>query len=394
MKYNFDECIDRRGTDCIKYDGMAPFYDVDNLLPMWIADMDFKSPPCVIEALRRRVEHGVYGYSIPSPKWESAIADWLKRRHGWSIQLGELGFVGGIVPALAFVLEAFTNEGDTILMQPPVYHPYSFVTRDLKRIPVYNPLKLVNGQYEIDFEDFQRKASRSKVFFLCNPHNPGGRVWSYDELRRMAEICAQYNVLVISDEIHCDMPMKGYRHTPFALVSPEAAQNSITFMAASKTFNVAGLKSSYHIIPNDEIRERFARFLRYRELDTAHLFATEAVAEAYNHGEEWLDQMLEYVEGNIDYMQEYLRTHMPRLDMIRPQASYLVFLDARGLHMTDEEIMHFFTHDARVAVTSGAVYGEGGSGFVRFNLGCPRYILQQALERIKEAYDGLQLPCP
>lgn len=389
VKYNFDEYIIRKDTDCIKYDGMGDFYDADNLLPMWIADMDFKSPPCVSKVLRRRVEHEIYGYPIKSQSWEPAIIGWLERRYKWRVDYGHIGFVGGIVPALAFVLDAFTQEGDTVLMQPPVYHPYHFVTRDLKRVPVVNPLKLVNGQYEIDFEDFQRKASRSKVFFLCNPHNPGGRVWTHEELSRMAKICAQYNVLVVSDEIHCDMTLKGYKHTPFATVSKEAEQNSITLMAASKTFNIAGLKSSYHIIPNDDIRERYARFLRHRELDTAHLFATQAVAAAYNEGEEWLVQMLEYVEGNIDYMQEYLHAHMPRLDMIRPQASYLVFLDARGLHMTDKELMHFFTHEAGVAVSSGAMYGEGGSGFVRFNLGCPRFSLQRALDRVKEAYDKL-----
>ena len=313
----------------------------------------------------------------------------MARRHGWRVQESEIGFVGGIVPALAFVLEAFTEVGDKVLMQPPVYHPYNFVTRDLKREVVTNPLHLIDGKYCIDFDDFERKASQCKVFFLCNPHNPGGRVWNAEELMMMARICARHNVLVVSDEIHSDMPLRGYKHTPFASVCDEAAQNCITFMAASKTFNIAGLKSSFHIISNPDIRKHFARFLRHRELDTAHLFATEAVAAAYNEGEEWLEEMLQYVEANIDYMQAYIKEHMPRLDMIRPQASYLVFLDARGLQLTDEQLAQFFTHKARVAVNPGALFGEGGSGFVRMNLGCPRATLQQALERIKEAYDKL-----
>jgi cystathionine beta-lyase len=389
MKYNFDEEIVRSNTDCIKYDALQEFYGTADLLPMWIADMDFKSPPCVTEVLRRRVDHEIFGYSVTNAQWKPAIINWLSRRHGWHVEEQEIGFVGGIVPALAFVLEAFTEVGDKVLMQPPVYHPYNFVTCDLQRVPVTNPLQLIDGQYRIDFDDFERKVSQCKVFFLCNPHNPGGRVWSADELLKMAQICARHKVLVISDEIHSDMPLRGYKHTPFASVGEVAADNCITFMAASKTFNIAGLKSSFHIIHNAEIRDRYARFLRHRELDTPHLFATEAVAAAYNHGEEWLAEMLQYVEANIDYMQQYIRDNMPRLDMIRPQASYLVFLDARGLQLTDEELARFFVQEARVAVNPGAIFGEGGSGFVRINLGCPRATLQRALERIKVAYDKL-----
>lgn len=389
MKYNFDQIISRTGTDCIKYDALQENFGREDLLPMWIADMDFKSPPCVIDVLRRKVEHGVYGYSIPNPDWKPAIVRWLSRRHNWTVDESEIGFVGGIVPALAFVLEAFTMPGDKVLMQPPVYHPYNFVTCDLNRTPVVNPLQLVDGEYRIDFDDFERKASQCKVFFLCNPHNPGGRVWSRDELLQMATICARHNVLVISDEIHCDMALKGYRHTPFATVGDVAAQNCITLMAASKTFNIAGLKSSYHIIGNTDIRNRYAHYLRHRELDTAHLFATEAVAAAYNYGEEWLEQMLLYVQDNIDYMSNFIREHMPRLGMIRPQASYLVFLDARQLHMTDEQLAHFFISQAHVAVNPGHIFGEGGSGFVRFNVGCPRATLHEALMRIKQAYDSL-----
>ena len=389
MKYNFDESVIRHNTDCIKYDALQEFYGTEDLLPMWIADMDFKSPPCVTEVLRRRVEHEIYGYSVVNAQWKPAIVNWLLRRHGWHVEEYEIGFVGGIVPDLAFVLEVFTEVGDKVLMQPPVYHPYNFVTRDMQREPVINPLLLVDGQYQIDFDDFEQKASQCKIFFLCNPHNPGGRVWTPDELTRMAQICVRHNVLVVSDEIHCDMPLKGYKHTPFAMVGDIAAQNCITLMAASKTFNIAGLKSSYHIIHNTALREQFARYLRHRELDTAHLFATEAVAAAYTHGEEWLGQMLEYVEANIDYMQEYIRVYMPRLGMIRPQASYLVFLDARALQLSDEELARFFIQEARVAVNPGALFGEGGSGFVRMNLGCPRSTLQSALHRIKVAYDKL-----
>ncbi len=388
MKYNFDEIIPRHNTDCIKYDALNEYYGREDLLPMWIADMDFKAPPCVADALRRRVDHEIYGYSITHAQWKPSIIRWLERRHHWSVKEDEIGFVGGIVPALAFVLEAFTEVGDKVLMQPPVYHPYYFVTRDLQRTVVTAPLQLVNGVYCIDFEDFERQVSHCKVFFLCNPHNPGGRVWTPDELLQMAEICARYNVLVVSDEIHCDMPLKGYRHTPFASVGDVALNNSITLMAASKTFNIAGLKSSYHIIPNADIRKRYASYLRHHELDTPHLFATEAIAAAYDHGEEWLDAMLAYVEDNIDYLQQYIRQEMPLLDMIRPQASYLVFVDMRALKMSNKELADFFVNDAHVAVNMGALFGDGGNGFVRLNVGCPRATLHDALVRIKDAYDN------
>ena len=226
---------------------------------------------------------------------------------------------------------------------------------------VTNPLKLVNGQLEIDFEDFEEKVKECKLFLLCNPHNPCGRVWSKEELQRMCDICVKNNVLVISDEIHCDMALKGYRHTPFATVSEEAKNNCITFMAASKTFNIAGLKSSYHIIQNEEIRNQYNEFLHKSELDSAHLFATLPVAAAYDEGDEWLEQMLEYVDANIDYMENYLKTNMPKLGMIRPQASYLVFLDARGLGMPHDKMVEFFIREAKVGMNNGAMFGEGGT---------------------------------
>lgn len=389
MKYNFDEIIPRRDTDCIKYDGMEEFYGDNSLLPMWIADMDFKAPPCVVNALRKRVEHEIYGYSLHSSRWKPAIVRWIARRYGWQVSEQEIGFVGGIVPAIAWVLQCFTQEGDKILIQPPVYHPYRIVTTDLGRIPVSNPLSIVDGNFEIDFDDFDLKARDCKVFLLCNPHNPGGRVWTPDELKRMAEICARYNILVVSDEIHCDMTLWNYKHTPFAAVSDVARDNSITLMAASKTFNIAGLKSSYHIIPNEKIRTAYSEYLRVRELGTGHLFATEVVAAAYDEGEEWLDEMLRYVEGNIDYMDTYIRRYMPRLSIIRPQASYLVFLDARELNMTNRQLSEFFVTHARIALNPGAIFGEGGSGYMRFNVGCPRAILHEALERIRMAYETL-----
>lgn len=389
MRYNFDEIIERRGTASVKHDALNDIFGCDDVIPMWVADMDFAAPPCVIETLRRRAEHPVYGYTFLAPRWKPAIINWVKRRYSWSVTEEEIGFVGGIVPALAFAIECFTKPGDGVLIQPPVYHPYDHVTRDHGRKVVTNPLKLVDGRYCVDFEDFERKAKECKMFLLCHPHNPGGRVWNREELLRMAEICNANNVLVISDEIHCDMLLKGYSHTPFAMVSDSAAQNSITLMAASKTFNIAGLKSSYHIIPNPELRHRYSEYLRINELDFAPLFSTEAVAAAYEEGEEWLTQMLEYVEKNIDYVQEFIKENMPKLSMIRPEASYLIFIDARRLGLSHDALIDFFVKRAKVGMNDGAMFGEGGEGFMRMNVGCPLSVIEKAMCQIKAAYDKL-----
>lgn len=389
MKYNFDEIIPRKNSDCLKYDKMQEMFGTEDALSMWIADMDFRTPPFVIEALRKRLDHEVLGYTFCSPKWKPAIQSWVSRRYGWNVKEEEIGFVGGIVPAISFAVQCFTAPNDKILIQPPVYHPYHHVVKDLGRTLVYNPLRLVDGQYEIDFEDFERKAVGCKLFLLCNPHNPGGRVWNADELSRIADICAKNGVIVISDEIHCDMALTGYKHTVFATVSDVAAQNSVTLMAASKTFNIAGLKSSYHIIQNEDLRKQYSEYLTRSELDTAHLFATTAVAVAYNEGDEWLAQMLQYVEENIAFLDEYLKENMPKISFIRPQASYLVFLDARELGLPQEKLVNFFLKEAKVAMNDGTMFGQEGAGFMRMNLGCPRATLEQALKQIKAAYDRL-----
>lgn len=389
MKYNFDEIIPRKNSDCLKYDKMQEMFGTEDALSMWIADMDFRTPPFVIEALRKRLDHEVLGYTFCSPKWKPAIQSWVSRRYGWNVKEEEIGFVGGIVPAISFAVQCFTAPNDKILIQPPVYHPYHHVVKDLGRTLVYNPLRLVDGQYEIDFEDFERKAVGCKLFLLCNPHNPGGRVWNADELSRIADICAKNGVIVISDEIHCDMALTGYKHTVFATVSDVAAQNSVTLMAASKTFNIAGLKSSYHIIQNEDLRKQYSEYLTRSELDTAHLFATTAVAVAYNEGDEWLAQMLQYVEENIAFLDEYLKENMPKISFIRPQASYLVFLDARELGLPQEKLVNFFLKEAKVAMNDGTMFGQEGAGFMRMNLGCPHATLEQALKQIKAAYDRL-----
>ena len=382
MQYNFDQIIDRRGTDALKIDAVPNIWGRDDLMPLWVADMDFATPPFIMEALRRRMEHEVIGYTVRTPQWASSIVAWQQSRYGWEIQPEWLNFVPGIVPGIAFVISCFTEPGDAILIQPPVYHPYIHVPTNLGRTLRRNQLDLVDGQYQIDFERFECDVRGCKLFLLCHPHNPGGRVWSEEELRRIAEICHREGVIVVSDEIHADLTLPPYQHVPFAKVSAEAAECSITLMSPSKAFNMAGLTSSYSIISNEVLRERFHRHLEHSELNLGHAFAFISVTAAYSHGTEWLDQMLAYVQGNIDYMEQYLATSLPQVGMIRPQASYLVFLDFRKLGLSQAELNTLIVDKARLALNDGAMFE--GEGFMRLNAASPRSVIEEAMRRLSE----------
>ena len=386
MQYNFDQIIDRRGTDALKIDAVPSIWGRDDLMPLWVADMDFATPPFIVEALRRRLDHEVIGYTVRTPQWASSIVAWQQSRYGWEIQPEWLNFVPGIVPGIAFVISCFTEPGDTVLIQPPVYHPYIHVPTNLGRTLRRNRLDLVDGQYQIDFERFERDVRGCKLFLLCHPHNPGGRVWTEEELCRIAEICHREGVIVVSDEIHADLTLPPYQHVPFAKVSAEAAECSITLMSPSKAFNMAGLTSSYSIISNEALRERFHRHLEHSELNLGHAFAFIGVAAAYSHGTEWLDQMLAYVQGNIDYMEQYLATSLPQVGMIRPQASYLVFLDFRKLGLSQAELNKLIVEKARLALNDGAMFE--GEGFMRLNAASPRSVIEEAMHRLSDALQG------
>ena len=386
MQYNFDQIIDRRGTDALKIDAVPAIWGRDDLMPLWVADMDFATPPFIMEAMRRRLDHEVIGYTVRTPQWASSIVAWQQSRYGWEIQPEWLNFVPGIVPGIAFVISCFTEPGDAILIQPPVYHPYIHVPTNLGRTLRRNRLDLVDGQYQIDFERFERDVRGCKLFLLCHPHNPGGRVWSEEELRRIAEICHREGVIVVSDEIHADLTLPPYRHVPFAKVSAEAAECSITLMSPSKAFNMAGLTSSYSVISNEALREKFHRHLEHSELNLGHAFAFISVAAAYSNGTEWLDQMLAYVQGNIDYMEQYLATSFPQVGMIRPQASYLVFLDFRKLGLSQAELNTLIVDKARLALNDGAMFE--GEGFMRLNAASPRSVIEEAMRRLGEALQG------
>lgn len=387
MKYNFDEIIDRRGTDSVKWDGVQERWGRNDLTPMWVADMDFRTAPFVIEALKKRLEHEVLGYTFASKEWSDSIVRWLDERYGWHIHKEHLFFSPGIVRGLAFVLHCFTEKGDKVMVMSPVYHPFFLVSQKNEREVVFNTLELKDGQYAIDFDRFSRDVQGCKVLILSNPHNPGGRVWTKDELARIADICYANGTLVISDEIHADLTLPPYQHQTFALVSEHAKQNSIVFMSPSKAFNMPGLASSYAVIENAQLRNQFREFMEASEFGEGHLFAYLSVAAAYSHGTEWLDQAIAYIQGNIDFTEQYLQEQIPQIQMIRPQASYLVFLDCRLLGLKQKDLERLFVEDARLALNTGTTFGADGEGFMRLNVACPRVILEQALDQLKEAVE-------
>ena len=385
MKYNFDEVIERRGTDSVKWDGVENVWGRKDLLPMWVADMDFRTPPFVMDALRRRLDHEVLGYTFACEEWYTSICSWLHKRHQWDVTRDMLTFVPGIVRGQAFALQCFTKPGDKVMVMTPVYHPFFLVTERLGREVVYSPLDLYDGHYHIDFECFSKDIRGCRLLILCNPHNPGGRVWTVEELRRIADICKESGTMVVSDEIHADLTLPPYKHHPFATVSEAAAQNSLTFMAPSKAFNMPGLGSSYAIAVNEDIRRRFREFMEAGEFCEGHLFAYIGAAAAYTHGEEWLEQVLGYVQANIDFTENYLKEHVPGIGMIRPQASYLVFLDCRASGLPQEKLARLFAEKAHLALNDGTMFGKPGEGFMRLNVGCPRSVLQKALEQLSAA---------
>ena len=388
MNYNFDEVVCRKHTDALKLEALAPRWGRTDLLPMWVADMDLKTPPFIVEVMKKRMECEVFGYTAKPESWYEAIISWQARRHQWSITKEMISFVPGVVPALAMAVQAFTERGERVMIQQPVYNPFAQVVRNNHRELVNCPLELKDGQYHINFNMFEEKIKGCKLFLFCHPHNPGGRVWTREELQRVATICAQNNVIVIADEIHADLTLPPYEHIPFATVSQEAAQNSVVFASPSKAFNMAGLATSYAVIANPTLRRRFENYVEGNELAGGNVFAFNTVVAAYTKGEEWLQQMLSYVQGNIDEVVAYIKEHIPQLKVIVPQASYLVFIDFSALHLSQKEIVALCTDKAHLALNDGSIYGEEGTGYMRINLACPRSVVKQALTQLKEAVNS------
>ena len=383
--YDFDEQIDRCGTGCVKYDQRRVTFGTDDLLPMWVADMDFRTPDCVFDAIRRRMEHPILGYTILPADYFQVAARWINERHGWMPHEEWMRFLPGIVPGLSFAVQVFTEPGDEVVVQPPVYHPFLHSVERNGRTLVFNPLRIVDGRWEMDFDALERKLpGRARLPILCNPHNPGGRLWPRDTLVRLARLCAERGVTVVSDEIHADMALGG-RHIPFASVCDEARDHSITYMSPSKSFNMPGLITSYYIIPNPGLRNRLAAFLEKSELNGGNIFAYEATRAVYLHGREWLDQMLAYVQGNIDLVARFLAERVPAIRPMLPEASFLVFLDCRGLGMEGDDLQRFFIERVKVGMNDGRMFGPGGEGFLRLNVACPRSTVEEALRRMEAA---------
>ena len=389
MRYNFDEVIDRSNNFSAKWSEMDKKYGSNDLLPMWVADMDFKTAPSVIDAIRERLEQGIYGYTTRPSSYNESIVNWASRRYGWNIKSDWIIFSPGVIPSISLIIKEMTNINDKIMIQEPVYSPFNSVVKDNDRELVISPLiKLEDGNYVMDFEDIESKIKDVKMFILCNPHNPVGRVWTKEELKRLGDICIKNNVKVISDEIHGDIIFKGNKHIPFASISEEFAQNSITCTAPTKTFNLAGLQMSQIILPNKEdykkLDSAFAR-LDIRRNNAFSLIATEA---AYNHGENWLDKLLEYIEGNVDFAIKYIKENMPVLKVKKPEGTYLLWVDFSETGLSDEEVTKALVEKGKVALNNGISFGVGGKGYQRINLACPRSMVEEGLNRIKMAIEG------
>lgn len=389
--YNFDEIIDRSGSGDLKHEALLPRWGRNDLLPLWVADMDFATPDFVVDALKARLSHPIFGYTIEPADYRPTIIDWNEAHHGWTIKPEWISFIPGIVKGIGFVVNVFTKPGEKVIIQPPVYHPFRMTPEDNGREVVFNPLRLrEDGYYDMDFDNLSEVCDdKCRVLILSNPHNPAGVCWSKETLQRLADFCYEHNIIVISDEIHSDMALFGNRHVPFASVSERAADISITFAAPTKTFNMAGIVSSYAVISNDDLRQRFYGWLKANELDEPTIFAPIATIAAYQKGEEWRKQMLAYVEDNVRFVEDYCREHIPGIRPLRPQASFLVWLNCRGLELSHDKLLDLFIDKAHLALNDGEMFGPGGEGFMRLNVGTPRSVLRQALEQLAKAVNEL-----
>ncbi len=386
-KYNFDEIVPREGTNCIKYDALERFFGSKDVLPLWVADMDFKTPDFIVEAIKKRTEHEIFGYTFRDDSYYNSIIGWMKRRHNWEIQKEWISFSPGVVAGLTFGIEAFSKPGDGVVVQPPVYFPFFDCVKGTKRKLIENPLKIENGRYTFDFEDLKAKINkRTKLLLLCNPQNPGGTVFTKEELTELAKICLENKIMVISDEIHSDLIFKGHTHIPFASLSEEIAQNCMVSMAPSKTFNVAGFSSSLVIIPDKSKFIRYERAIGVAHLYMGNIFGSVAMEAAYSHGDEWLDQMLAYLSENYKYLENFFKTKLPKVKIMKPEATYLIWLDFREYGMKNTELMKFTVENAKVGLNDGGRFGIGGDGWLRINIGCPRSVLTEGLERLKKAF--------
>ncbi|EJE7235508.1 putative C-S lyase [Clostridium sporogenes] len=389
MKYDFDEIIDRSNNRAAKYDERMKKFGTNEVIPLWIADMDFRIAQPIIDACKRKAKEGLWGYTSRPDSYFKAVQEWEKRRNKWDVDLSLMSWSLGVVPALSAIVKVFSHTDDKILIQTPVYSEFYDVTEAWGRVVVENQLIEKNEKWHIDFEDFKKKAKECKIFLLCNPHNPLGIVWEPAELKRMAEICIANDVLLVSDEIHSDLIFHGKKHTPTATLSKEIAKKIVTCVSATKTFNLAGLQASTTIFPNEQMKQKFDNFWMNMDIQRNNAFSSVAMEAAYNEGEEWLTQLLAYISENFDFIKKYFDENIPKIRPNVPDATYLVWLDCRELGMSNEELRDFMIHKAGLGLNEGCSFGRSLSGYMRLNAACPRSVLEQALKQLKEAMDKL-----
>jgi cysteine-S-conjugate beta-lyase len=389
--WDFDENIEREGTNCIKFDQREKVFGVKDVIPMWVADMDFKTPDFIVNALERRLGHNIFGYSFRPPEYYSSIIDWYKTRHNWTIEKDWICFSPGVVPALNFCTLAFTEPGDSILVQPPVYFPFFPAAESHGRKLIFNRLSETAGKWTMDPDSLVESIEdKTRMIIISNPHNPVGRAWTAEELERLGEICIRRNILILSDEIHCDLVLPGFSHTHFAGLSDEIANNTITCIAPSKTFNLAGLSTSSVIIPNASLRRSFSRIVDNLHVGNGNIFGVIASVAAYSHGHQWLDALLEYIDRNVEFVTDYCSKSIPEIIPVQPEATYMIWLDCRNLRMTGKELADFFIKKAGIGMNEGSAFGPGGEGFMRMNLATSHQTVIKAMEQIEKAVSSLR----
>ncbi|MHA1915343.1 MAG: MalY/PatB family protein [Promethearchaeota archaeon] len=393
--FDFDQVIDRSKSNSAKWDKKIlekGFGDPD-LLPLWVADMDFKATAPIIDTLVQTAKYGIFGYSVTPSSFFEAVLSWFKRRYGWDIDKTWLSQTPGVIPALDVAVNAFCNAGDKVIVQNPVYYPFYPVIENNGCRILLNPLEFSDNHYTMDFEDLEKKVKdpRAKMIILCNPHNPVGRVYTRGELKQLGDICINNEIIIVSDEIHCDLIFPGYKHTNIATVSKEFAQNTVTCTSVSKTFNLAGLKISNIVIPNEKLRQTFRNTQTNHGVGSPNLFAVTAMETAYRHEtcEKWLDALLQYLKGNLDFLKVFIKENLPQIKVIEPEGTYLIWLDFRELGLESKELEKFMRGKAKVALDEGYIFGQGGEGFERINIACPRSTLEEALNRIRDAIINL-----
>ena len=388
-KYDFDKITDRNGSSCIKYDyGMQRMGRTD-LLPMWVADMDFPLPEEVLAEFHKRVDHGIFGYSDPTEDYWEAINGWFGPRHGFTVDPGTVTIGAGVVYGIAIAVKAFTEPGDAVIIQQPVYYPFKNNIETNGRRVINNQLRFKDGKYSIDFEDFEKQITENhvKAFILCNPHNPVGRVWTREELTRLADICMAHKVLILSDEVHCDFVYPGHKTTSVMTLGEKYRQNLVVFLSPSKSFNVAGLQPSNIVIPNEELRKKYRAEIEASGYSNAPVMALTAVKACYTRGGEWFDELLEYITANMEFMKAFVKENFPKAVFVEPEGTYLIWVDFSGYGFTNEELQHIMVEEAKLWLDSGIIFGNETAQFERFNIACPRSVVEQAMNQLKEAMD-------